>query len=122
MCWVSVRLCRGGRPDADGPSEDIYVSGNLLPFMLLHFLATKSARGILRGLKADSEKQLTSQQAVCFCHHRAVRDLAFVCSSCLAIYCSETVDENLSKCRVCGARPGSENMKPEKRPLNSLLI
>lgn len=63
--------------------------------LLFHFLPGAAAR---RELKAMDEV-VHNYAAVCKCH-AAAREIAFVCSCCLSIYCSD----DLAICTTCGTR------------------
>ncbi|CDJ44637.1 RNA polymerase II transcription initiation/nucleotide excision repair factor TFIIH, related [Eimeria tenella] len=70
----------------------------LLQLLLFWFLPKPSLRPTIAAVSVHHK----TNTAVCFCHHKPV-DLCFVCSCCLAIYCSETSDSGKERisCDVC---------------------
>lgn len=66
----------------------------LVPLLLFHFLPGVLARKEL-NVVADTQHH----SAVCLCHGER-RELAHICSSCLAVFCSDAA----AICPVCGTR------------------
>ncbi|KAL8274613.1 hypothetical protein Esti_001442 [Eimeria stiedai] len=73
----------------------------LLQLLLFWFLPPPSLRTSIAAVSVHQK----ANTAVCFCHHTPV-DLCFICSCCLAIYCSETTDTGKERisCDVCKSR------------------
>eukprot|EP00746_Dinoflagellata_sp_MGD_P118943 gnl/MRDRNA2_/MRDRNA2_54969_c0_seq1.p1 gnl/MRDRNA2_/MRDRNA2_54969_c0~~gnl/MRDRNA2_/MRDRNA2_54969_c0_seq1.p1 ORF type:complete len:171 (+),score=16.13 gnl/MRDRNA2_/MRDRNA2_54969_c0_seq1:2-514(+) len=82
------------------PGQQLAPSTLLLPTLLVHFLADASTRKLLATRYTP-----TSQACVCVCHNQP-QELAFLCSCCLAPYCSDAV----AICKMCRTR-----LKPERK-------
>ncbi|CAE7201624.1 Gtf2h3 [Symbiodinium sp. CCMP2592] len=78
----------------DSKGQSIPLPEVLAPSLLFHFLASADVRKEL--LVAPDYEHLP---AVCRCHGTP-QDVGYVCSCCLAIYCSDA----LAICQVCGTR------------------
>jgi hypothetical protein len=73
------------------------VGGKLVQSMLFHLAAPDDS--VMRVLKTRPQSNRTHMGTTCVCHNKPM-DKGYVCSICLAIYCSETG----AICGVCGSR------------------
>jgi len=84
------------------------LAGVLLPALLFHFLPGVPVR---RQLNVVAGIQNTA--AVCACHGE-MHDIAYVCSCCLSVYCSDSI----AICLGCRSRFRPERCGPESRILD----
>ena len=76
------------------PSQFTSGQGELIQALLFHLASSGNA-----SLKTRPQIQRAHMGAVCACHNKPL-DKGYVCSICLAIYCSETA----GICAICGSR------------------
>ncbi|OII71046.1 hypothetical protein cand_018850 [Cryptosporidium andersoni] len=75
-----------------------HIQDGLLPFIIFHLLPSAELRA--NSLINLSTKSRHSGISVCFCHYKKV-EVGFICSSCLAIFCSLF---RAPICAACSAR------------------
>jgi hypothetical protein len=73
------------------------LGGKLVQSMLFHLCAADDS--VTRVMKTRPQSNRTHMGTTCVCHNKPM-DKGYVCSICLAIYCSETG----AICGVCGSR------------------
>jgi len=71
--------------------------GKLIQSLLFHLAAPDD--GVVKLLKVRPQSSRTHMGTTCVCHNKPM-DKGYVCSICLAIYCTETG----AICSVCGSR------------------
>ena len=76
------------------PGQQFAPSAVLLPTLLMHFLASAETRKLFAAPYTAA-----SQACVCVCH-REPQELAYLCSCCLAAYCSDAI----AICKICRTR------------------
>ena len=67
-------------------------------YQSIMFLSTSQSQGLLKMIRSKAADSL-EMGAVCNCHANPI-DCGYVCSVCLAVYCSESS----AVCSVCGSR------------------
>ncbi len=78
------------------PKDKCLDCGSLLQALMFHLVPSDVSS---KTLKTRPQSQRTHMSTTCVCHNKSV-DKGYVCSVCLAIYCTETA----GICSVCGSR------------------